>query len=448
MTSAGISRRGFIGGTAGAGAVLVIGATASAQAGGDGPYGALAAQPDANGLLLPEGFRSRVIARAGETVPGTPYEWPAFPDGAATFPIDAGGWYQVVNSEIPTPGDGGASAIEYDADGEVVDAYRVLGGTTQNCAGGPTPWGTWLSCEEADGGQVWECDPTTADSGAAMPAMGRFHHEAVAVDPENERVYLTEDESDGAFYRFTPDAYPDLTAGLLEVASVDPDGAVTWHEVPDPTGADTPTRQQVPEVTAFDGGEGCWYADGVVYFTTKGDDHVRGLDTATDQMDVVYDGSGPLTGVDNVTSEVGSGDLYVAEDGGDMQLVVITADGDVAPVVQVVGEELPPDGVDSEITGPAFSPDGTRLYFSSQRGGNPQTGITYEITGPFRGIDQEPAPTTTVAAAGTTLAADSAAADNDGGDGDSSPAVPIGIAVGAAAVVVGGVVAVRRRREA
>lgn len=446
MTSAGISRRGFIGGTAGAGAVLVIGAKASAQAGGDGPYGALAAQPDANGLLLPEGFRSRVIARAGETVPGTPYEWPAFPDGAATFPIDVGGWYQVVNSEIPTPGDGGASAIEYDADGEVVDAYRVLGGTTQNCAGGPTPWGTWLSCEEADGGQVWECDPTTADSGAAMPAMGRFHHEAVAVDPENERVYLTEDESDGAFYRFTPDAYPDLTAGLLEVASVDPDGAVTWHEVPDPTGADTPTRQQVPEVTAFDGGEGCWYADGVVYFTTKGDDHVRGLDTATDQMDVVYDGSGPLTGVDNVTSEVGSGDLYVAEDGGDMQLVVITADGDVAPVVQVVGEELPPDGVDSEITGPAFSPDGTRLYFSSQRGGNPQTGITYEITGPFRGIDQEPAPTTTVAAASTTVAADSAAADGD--HGDSSPAVPIGIAVGAAAVVVGGVVAVRRRREA
>jgi hypothetical protein len=449
MTSGGISRRGFIGGTAGAGVVLVIGAKASAQSGGDGPYGALAAQPDANGLLLPEGFSSRVVARAGDTVAGTPYEWPAFPDGAATFPIDAGGWYQVVNSEIPTTGDGGASAIEYDADGEIVDAYRVLGGTTQNCAGGPTPWGTWLSCEESDGGQVWECDPTTANSGTAMPAMGRFHHEAAAVDPDNERVYLTEDEPDGAFYRFTPAAYPDLTAGLLEVASVDSGGAVTWYEVPDPAGADTPTRQQVPEVTAFDGGEGCWYADGVVYFTTKGDDHVRGIDTATDQMDVVYDGSGLLTGVDNITSEVGSGDLYVAEDGGDMQVVVITADGDVAPVVQVVGEELPPDGADSEITGPVFSPDGTRLYFSSQRGGNPQTGITYEITGPFRGIDQEPAPTTTVAAASTTVAGGSdAAAPADDSDDGSSPAVPIGIAVGAAAVVVGGVVAVRRRREA
>jgi secreted PhoX family phosphatase len=186
-----------------------------------------------------------------------------------------------------------------------------------------------------------------------------------------------------------------------------------------------------------------------VYFTTKGDDHVRSVDTTTDQLEVVYDGTGLLTGVDNITAEVGSGDLYVAEDGGDMQLVVITADGDVAPIVQVVGEELPPEGVDSEITGPAFSPDGTRLYFSSQRGGNPQTGITYEITGPFRGVDQEPAATTTVAAASTTVAdAGSAASADEDSDDSSSPALPIGIAVGAAAVVVGGVVAVRRRREA
>jgi secreted PhoX family phosphatase len=121
----------------------------------------------------------------------------------------------------------------------------------------------------------------------------------------------------------------------------------------------------------------------------------------------------------------------------------------VAPIAQISDEPLPPDAIPSEVTGPVFSPDGTRLYFSSQRGGNPQTGITYEVTGPFRGIEQAPAPTTSIAAAGTTVASsDPAAASTDStDDGGSSPAVPIAIGLGAAAVVVGGVVAVRRRRE-
>jgi secreted PhoX family phosphatase len=447
MTPVGISRRGFIGGTAGAGVVLVIGAQRSAaQAIPDGPYGQLASQPDPNGLLLPDGFSSRVVARAGENVEGTGYEWPAFPDGAATFPIEAGGWYHVVNSEIPTPGNGGASAIQYDADGNVVDAYRVLGDTTQNCAGGPTPWGTWLSCEETDGGQVWECDPTRPGSGVARPAMGAFHHEAAAVDPDNQVVYLTEDEPDGAFYRFTPTAYPDLAEGVLEVASVDPDGVVSWYEVTDPSAATERTALQVPEVTHFDGGEGCWFADGTVWFTTKNDNHVRSYDAATETMAVVYDGNGLLNGVDNVTVENGSGDLYVAEDGDDMQLVVITSEGDVVPVAQVVGEELPPnDPIPSEITGPVFSPDGSRLYFSSQRGGNPQTGVTYEITGPFRGIEAaEPSTTTTVAAAQIDEADTATDTVTDEDDG-SSPAVPIAIGVGAVAVVAAGAVALRRR---
>lgn len=445
MTSGGISRRGFIGGTAGAGVVLVIGAQASAQQGGGGPYGALAAQPDANGLRLPEGFTSRVIATGQRPVAGTDYVWPVYPDGAATFAIEEGGWYHVVNSEVFSEGEGGVSALAYDADGEVVDAYALLTGSTANCAGGPTPWGTWLSGEEADGGQIWECDPATPDSGTALPAMGMFHHEAAAVDPDNEVVYLTEDEPDGAFYRFTPDAYPDLSAGLLEVASTDPDGAVTWYEVPDPSGANRPTRLQVPEVTAYNGGEGCWYADGIVYFTTKGDNHVRSLDPATDTIEVVYDGTGLLTGVDNVTVEAGSGDLYVAEDGGDMQVVVITAEGAVAPIAQISAEPLPAEAIESEVTGPVFSPDGTRLYFSSQRGGNTQQGITYEVTGPFRGIAAaEPAPTTTIAAAnGSSEEASEASGDSDD---DGIPVVPIGIAVGATAVVAGAV-AVRRRRD-
>jgi secreted PhoX family phosphatase len=92
-------------------------------------------------------------------------------------------------------------------------------------------------------------------------------------------------------------------------------------------------------------------------------------------------GAAPLTGVDNITGTA-AGDLYVAEDGGNMEINVITSAGVVAPVVRIQGQSS------SEITGPAFSPDGSRLYFSSQRGTSGAStganGVTYEIHGPFR----------------------------------------------------------------
>lgn len=346
---------------------------------GPGPYGALL-EADDDGVRLPRGFRARVVARSGRPVGDTGHTWHADPDGGATFATRDGGWIYVSNSETGGTA-GGVGALRFDPDGRIVDAYPILEGTSRNCAGGPTPWGTWLSCEEHSDGRVWECDPTGREAAAARPALGTFVHEAVAVDPEGERLHLTEDHPGGRYYRFTPDTYPDLSAGTLEVAAVGDDGSVTWLAVPDPSGDAAPTREQVPESTAFDGGEGIWYDDGSAFFTTKGDGRVWRHDLARDRITVLYDprdfDDPVLTGVDNVT--VGdTGAVFVAEDGGDMQLVLISAgDHVVAPFLQVVGHQ------GSEITGPAFDPSSNRLYCSSQRGADGD-GVTYEVSGPFR----------------------------------------------------------------
>ena len=349
--------------------------TAGAACSPNGPYGALRTA-DANGIRLPAGFTSRVVARAGSAVAGTGYVWPSAPDGGATFALSGGGWVYAVNSERGG-GAGGASSISFDAAGNVTGARRILGGTNNNCAGGATPWGTWLSCEEVDRGYVYECD-VTADRPTRRPALGRFKHEAAAVDGARRTVYLTEDEPDGCLYRARYAAAGDLSSAALEVARVS-GTSVTWVAVPDPTGATTRTRDQVSGAARFSGGEGIWYGGDVVHFATKGDNRVRRYHVVDQALTVVYDDDTScnpvLTGVDNVVV-ARSGDLYVAEDGGNMQLVILAPDGSVSPFLEVTGQS------GSELTGPAFSPDGSRLYLSSQRGGS--GGITYEVRGPFR----------------------------------------------------------------
>nr|WP_203613135.1 alkaline phosphatase PhoX [Streptomyces rochei] len=376
-------RTAVVGGSAVLGGALWRGAAHAAPAQpGSGPYGALGA-PDANGIRLPAGFTSRVIARSGQKVAGTSYTWHNAPDGGACY-ADGTGWIYVSNSEINPSG--GASAVKFSSTGTITSAYRVLSGTRQNCAGGRTPWNTWLSCEEVDRGYVYETDPWGVKAAVRRDAMGRFKHEAAAADPVREAVYLTEDVSDGCFYRFRPTTWGDLSAGTLEVlvAGSGTSGPVTWAKVPDPSGA-TATRYQVSGAKRFNGGEGCYYADDTCWFTTKGDNRVWQYDAAARTIELAYDdslvtsGTAPLTGVDNVTGS-SSGDLFVAEDGGTMEICVITPSDVIAPFLRVEGQS------GSEITGPAFSPDGTRLYFSSQRGtsGSSSGGITYEVRGPFR----------------------------------------------------------------
>jgi secreted PhoX family phosphatase len=214
--------------------------------------------PDPKGILdLPKGFSYNVFSRTGERMSDGLFV-PGKHDGMAAFPGPAGKTILVRNHETEAhdlqnspfgpknellkgfdksrfydggrgekPGIGGTTTLVYDTrTGTLESHFLSLVGTIRNCAGGSTPWNTWVSCEETvqkadavfekDHGYCFEV-PATVDgvvkNPVALEAMGRFNHEAVAVDPRSGIVYLTEDRNDGLMFRFIPDKLGVLAAG-------------------------------------------------------------------------------------------------------------------------------------------------------------------------------------------------------------------------------------------
>jgi secreted PhoX family phosphatase len=382
-------------------------------------------------LLLPEGFRYVSFGWRGDLLDnGQPT--PGVHDGMAAFAAGRGRVRLVRNHEVgrgvpfsaasydPAAG-GGTVTLEFDTNrGELVSARDSLSGTIRNCAGGPTPWGTWLTCEETNDftamphGYIFEVPADGLGDPTPLRDMGRFSHEAIAVDPRTGYIYETEDAGNSSgFYRFVPTTNGDLADGgalsMLKVKGLDQvnlgasylNGTtfdVEWVPIgiPDNPAPASPgnfvwLQGRTQGAATFARLEGCWYGnDAKIYVVSTsggiGQGQIWEYDPSAETIRLLFQspGSAVLNAPDNITVSPRGG-LVLCEDGNGLEFMHgLTVEGEIFPFAQnnvvLNGERngFAGDFRGSEWAGACYSTDGKWLFANIQ-----SPGLTVAITGPW-----------------------------------------------------------------
>lgn len=334
-------------------------------------------------LALPRGFRYRSYGWRGQKmIDGA--RTPAGHDGMAVVARQDKRIVMVRNHELSSGGrprcicpgaeynsneSGGTTNLVFDLHSEQFEAsWCSLAGTIRNCAGGPTPWGSWMSCEETfhpwygrgDGfnhGYIFEVPGFGIGNGAPIFDAGRFSHEATATDPRTGYLYETEDATPSALYRYVPKTYGAYAAGgeLYALTVVGEPGKdmtgsfengrrfrVDWVRVEDPEGVDGRPYDSADGAAQFARLEGCWYEGGYIYFvSTSGGDAGHGqiyvYDPRRDILEMLYESPSAeaMDGPDNIAISPRGG-IILCEDGGNdpQRLVGLTRRGDAFPFAE------------------------------------------------------------------------------------------------------------------